>query len=261
MSDTPTVASEAQPPLPPTAQPELSAAVPPQPGNIRGDRGRKAGANATAGTRPERPRGAGGPRAPREVHPLLQRLWELHPRLFGARFRPLKLGIFEDLMARHPGEFKKDELKQALGQHVRSTRYLEAVAQGDARCDLEGNPVGEVAPEHVHHAIMEVFKRRQGRDAAAARAWAVARLVPAIQASGLDRDAYLERVHARDDVALALLDEAFAQVAEQTARREALLRAFRASGKPVEQFAEMYGLDAEVVREALARTTTPAQLA
>jgi len=190
-------------------------------------------------------------RPQRPVHPLLQRLWELHPRLFGARFRPLKLGVFEDLMARHPDEFKKDELKQALGQHVRSTRYLEAVADGDMRHDLDGHAVDPVAPEHVQHAIMEVFRRRQGRGAEAARTWAVARLVQAVQASGLAREAYLERVRTQDANALAMLDEAFAEVTAQSARREALVRAFRASGRSVDEFAEMYGLDAAVVREAV----------
>ncbi|AEG94882.1 ProQ/FINO family protein [Ramlibacter tataouinensis] len=191
------------------------------------------------------------PRPPREVHPLLQRLWQLHPRLFGARFRPLKLGVFEDLMARHPGQFQKEELKQALGQHVRSTRYLEAVAEGDRRHDLDGNPVDDVAPEHVQHAILEVFRRRQARDAQKARTWAVHRLAQAIQASGLSREDYLERVRTGDDTALALLDEAFALVAEQAARREALLRAFRASGQDVESFAEMYGLEPDAVRAML----------
>ena len=192
-------------------------------------------------------------RAPRPVHPLLQRLWELHPRLFGARFRPLKLGIFEDLMARHPGAFEKEDLKQALGQHVRSTRYLEAVAGGDLRHDLDGNPVEPVAPEHVQHAIFEVFRRRQGRDAEAARNWARARLVQAIDASGLDRDAYLEQVRTQDAALWTLVDEAFAELASQAARREALVRAFRASGQPLEAFAQMYGLDVALVSDALAR--------
>lgn len=195
-------------------------------------------------------------RAPRPVHPLLQRLWELHPRLFGARFRPLKLGIFEDLMARHPGAFQKEDLKQALGQHVRSTRYLEAVAGGDQRHDLDGQPIEPVAPEHVQHAIFEVYRRRASRDRQAARIWALARLMQAIDASGLDREAYLERARTQDATALALMDEAFAELAGQAARREALVRAYRGSGQSVEAFAEMYGLDVALVRDALARAGT-----
>jgi sRNA-binding protein len=156
-------------------------------------------------------------------------------------------------MGRHPGAFQKEDLKQALGQHVRSTRYLEAVAGGDLRHDLDGNAVEPVAPEHVQHAIFEVFRRRQGRDAEAARIWACARLVQAIDASGLDRDAYLEQVHTQDAALWALVDEAFAELASQAARREALVRAFRASGQPLEAFAQMYGLDAALVSDALAR--------
>lgn len=205
--------------------------------------------------RPAKPRAAGG-RAARPVHPLLQRLWELHPGLFGARFRPLKLGIFEDLMARHPSAFQKEDLKQALGQHVRSTRYLEAVASGDQRHDLDGQPVEPVAPEHVQHAIFEVHRRRASRDPQAARTWALARLVQAIDASGLDREAYLARARTQDPAALALMDEAFAELAGQAARREALVRAYRVSGQSVEAFAEMYGLDVAQVRDALARAGT-----
>ncbi len=189
----------------------------------------------------------------RPVHPLLQTLWELHPTLFGARFRPLKVGIFEDLMARHPEAFAKDELKQALAQHVRSTRYLEAVAQGDARHDLDGQPVEPVAPEHVQHAIAEVFRRRQGRDAASARAWALARLDRAVEASGLDREGWLERAPTRDAALLSLIDEAFAARAALAARHEALLRAFQASGQTPEAFADMYGLPLAQVHAALAR--------
>jgi sRNA-binding protein len=159
-------------------------------------------------------------------------------------------------MARHPGAFQKEDLKQALGQHVRSTRYLEAVASGDLRHDLDGQPVEPVAPEHVQHAILEVFRRRQGRNAEAARTWARARLVQAIDASGLDRDAYLERVRTQDATALALVDEACAELAGQAARREALVRAYRGSGRSLEAFAEMYGLDVALVRDALAHAGT-----
>ena len=67
-------------------------------------------------------------RTPRPVHPVLQQLFGLYPKMFGARFLPLKLGVFQDLLALHPEVFKRDELKVALGLHARSTRYLESYA-------------------------------------------------------------------------------------------------------------------------------------
>jgi ProP effector len=194
----------------------------------------------------------------RPVHPLLHRLWQLHPQLFGARFLPLKVGIFEDLMARHPGAFSQDELKQALAQHVRSTRYLEAVAQGQPRHDLEAQAVDPVAPEHVLHAIGEILRRRQGRDPVAARAWGLARLVEAFVASGEGRDEWQARLPARDTDLQALADEAWAEVAAHAARREALLRAYRASGQTPEAFAEMYGLPPAQVHAALAHEAAAA---
>jgi ProP effector len=186
-----------------------------------------------------------------DARPVLDKLAHFHPALFGARFLPLKLGIFHDLLAAHPDAFTKDELKAALGVHARSTRYLEAVASGLKRHDADGQPVEDVAPEHVHHAVMEVFRRRQARSKENLRPWVVERLVRAIDASGLPREAYVERVGARDDEALALLDEAFAEIAARTAKREAVRRAYEASGKSVEEFAEMYGMAAADVRAAI----------
>jgi hypothetical protein len=48
-----------------------------------------------------------------------------------------------------------------------------------------------------------------------------------------------------------LLDEAFAQIGERKARREAVRRAWQASGKSVEEFAEMYGMKLADVRAAV----------
>jgi ProP effector len=189
--------------------------------------------------------------AGRPPHQILERLFQLYPKMFGARFLPLKLGVFQDLMALHPGEFTKEELKAALGVHARSTRYLEAVASGAKRHDLNAVAVEDVAPEHVHHAIMEVFRRRQARSKEDLRPWLHSRLAKAIEASGLEREEYMQRVATHDPAALAALDEAFAELAQQAAKREALKRAFEASGKGLEEFAEMYGMDLAQVRRAL----------
>ena len=150
---------------------------------------------------------------PRQPSPVLERLFELYPKMFGARFLPLKLGAFQDLMAAHPDEFKKDELKLALGQHARSTRYLEAVASGEKRHNLQGEPVEDVAPEHVHHAIVEVFRRRQARSKEDLRPWVRGRLMRAIAASGLSREDYTARAGTHDEVVSAVMDEAFAELA------------------------------------------------
>lgn len=199
-----------------------------------------------------RPRDAAQP--PRAPHPTLEQLASLYPQLFGARFLPLKRGIFHELMAAHPDTFTTEALKTALALHTRSTRYLSAVAEGLKRHDLQGQPVEDMAPEHVYHALQEVFKRRQGRAPQEDLGTKlVRRIVQALDASGLSREAYAELVRGKDERANAALDAALAQVAERSAKDEALLRAFEASGQPMAAFADMYGMEPGATAQAIAR--------
>lgn len=195
----------------------------------------------------------------RPVNPVLERLFEFYPKLFGAQFLPLKLGVFQDLLGRHPEEFKKDELKLAMGQHARSTRYLESVAAGHPRHDLDGKPVEPVSPEHVHHAILELFRRHQARTKEDLRPRLRLRLIAAIEASGLAREDYAERVRVQDEATNALLDDALAEMGLQAARREALVRTFTASGRTQAEFAEMYGMTPAEVNEAVSRVRADAE--
>ncbi|MES2248998.1 MAG: ProQ/FINO family protein [Pseudomonadota bacterium] len=193
-------------------------------------------------------------RAPRKVNPVLERLFALYPQLFGARFVPLKLGVYEELIARHPEDFKAEDLKIAMGQHARSTRYLESVAAGHARHDLDGNALDPVAPEHVHHAILELHRRRSHRNPGEdLRPQLVTRIAKAIEASGLDHEAYAVLVRSRDANNNAIVDEALAELAQQAAKREALLRAFEASGRSEQEFADMYGMKPGDVTRTLQR--------
>ena len=220
----------------------------------RGGRGRGGARNRSAGD----PATASGPAAPqaqgpRRTHPVLEQLAGFYPHLFGAQFLPLKRGIFQDLQDAHPGAFEKDDLKAALGIHTRSTRYLQVVAEGRPRHDLQGQAVEAMAPEHVHHALLEVFRRKKPRDGEDLAAKLRRRIAQAYEASGLTRDAYDALVRGRDERANAVLDEAFAEVAERDAKAEALLRAFEASGSTVEQFADMYGLQPRAAERLLQR--------
>lgn len=204
-------------------------------------------ATAEAPKRPARP----------DAFPVLEKMAALYPQLFGAVFLPLKRGIFQDLQEAHPEVFERDSLKAALSLHTRSTRYLTAVAAGEQRHDLQGQPVEAMAPEHVHHALLEVFRRRQTRSKEDLRPKLIARMVQACEASGLAPSAYAELVRSRDDAANAMLDEAMTELEARAAKSEALLQAYKASGKTVEEFADMYGMDPRAVGRMLARVTVP----
>jgi sRNA-binding protein len=184
---------------------------------------------------------------------VLEKLAELYPQLFGAEFLPLKLGIFQELLAEHPDQLERTSLKAALGVHTRSTAYLQSVAAGKPRHDLQGAPVEAVAPEHVYLALLELFRRRQRRSAQDLRPKLRKQLLIAFESSGLSRQDYQARMHGNDEHANALLAEAFAEYDQERARQEALRRAFEASGKTVAEFAAMYGIDPRDVGRALER--------
>ena len=187
------------------------------------------------------------------VQPVLEKLFELYPSLFGAEFLPLKLGIFQELLAKHPEHFQRDTLKAALGVHTRSGRYLQSVAARRKRHGLDSVAVEDVAAEHVYLAIIELFRRRQSRTREDLRPKLRAQLMAAFAASGLTGQAYLAKIPGGDADITALLHDALAEHDQKTARHEALLKAFDLSGKSPEAFAEMYGLSARDVIQALER--------
>nr|WP_323745939.1 ProQ/FINO family protein [Diaphorobacter caeni] len=192
--------------------------------------------------------------APRRQNPALLQLQQLYPQLFGENPKPLKRGIFQDLEAAQPGVFAPADLKLALGIHTRSGRYLQAVSQGQPRHDLAGQVVEQMAPEHVFHALVEVFRRKKPREGEDLTQKLRRRMEIAFEASGLTREAYLELVRGRDEATNALLDEALAEVAARSAKDEALLRAYEMSGATsVEAFADMYGMQARQVAQQLDR--------
>lgn len=185
------------------------------------------------------------------VQPVLEKLFELYPQLFGERFLPLKLGVFQELLAAHPEVFKRESLKAALGVHTRSTRYLQSVASGQKRHDLEGKPVDDVAPEHVFLSIVELFQRRQARSTEDLRPKLRNQLLAAFEKSGLTRQDYLARIGTPAEAIQELLDEVLSEVEQQRARRAALRQAFEASGQSVEAFADALGMRVSEVQTAL----------
>ncbi|UVK77026.1 MAG: RNA chaperone ProQ [Sodalis sp. Fle] len=68
--------------------------------------------------------------------------------------RPLKIGIFQDLVERIQGEdnLSKTQLRSALRLYTSSWRYLYGIKFGAQRIDLDGNPCGELDVQHVKHA-------------------------------------------------------------------------------------------------------------
>jgi ProP effector len=103
-------------------------------------------------------------------------LAERFPLCFAAEgeARPLKIGIFADLVARIQGEdsLSKTQLRSALRLYTSSWRYLYGIKLGAQRVDLDGNPCGELEAQHVEHARkqLEEAKARVQQQRAAQQA-------------------------------------------------------------------------------------------
>ncbi|MGL9773553.1 MAG: RNA chaperone ProQ [Sodalis sp. (in: enterobacteria)] len=89
--------------------------------------------------------------------------------------RPLKIGIFQDLVEWVQGEenISKTQLRSALRLYTSSWRYLYGIKLGEQRVDLDGHPCGELEAQHVEHArkqLEEAKARVQLQRAAAQQA-------------------------------------------------------------------------------------------
>ncbi|MDW8846387.1 RNA chaperone ProQ [Erwinia sp. P7711] len=83
-------------------------------------------------------------------------LAERFPKCFSAEgeARPLKIGIFQDLVDRVQGEMglSKTQLRSALRLYTSSWRYLYGIKAGAIRVDLDGEDCGVLEEQHVEHA-------------------------------------------------------------------------------------------------------------
>ncbi|OTA15799.1 RNA chaperone ProQ [Xenorhabdus vietnamensis] len=76
--------------------------------------------------------------------------------------RPLKIGIFQDIVERIQGEecLSKTQLRSALRLYTSSWRYLYGVKEGAQRVDLDGNMCGELEVEHIEHARQQLVEAK-----------------------------------------------------------------------------------------------------
>ncbi len=73
----------------------------------------------------------------------------------GAAKRPLKIGIFQDIIALG-ADISKRKLRQALRDYTGGPLYLKALKAGEHRIDLDGYNAGFVTEDHAAHAAKEL---------------------------------------------------------------------------------------------------------
>jgi ProP effector len=98
------------------------------------------------------------------MHEGITELAELYPNCFRQPRQPLKIGMHNDVIARHP-ELRPSLIASALKAYTRSLGYLETLKAGTPRIDLEGNVAGEVTATDEADATRKIA--RAARRAAA----------------------------------------------------------------------------------------------
>ena len=79
---------------------------------------------------------------------IIELLCDRFPQTFNRNGpRPLKVGVYADVLAALGGAAQPRHLKSALGAYTSNARYLRVLSAGACRVDLDGKPAGTVTPE------------------------------------------------------------------------------------------------------------------
>lgn len=102
---------------------------------------------------------------PANVKEVLAYLYQHYPHCFTSSgdIKPLKVGIFQDLVTRlaEGAPISKTQLRQALRVYTSSWRYLEATKEGVCRVDLDGQPGELIDAQQAEHAVKILVESKQ----------------------------------------------------------------------------------------------------
>ena len=104
------------------------------------------------------------------MHEGIARLAELYPNCFRQPGQPLKIGIHNDVIARHP-ELQPGLIASALRTYTRSVGYLKTLKAGAVRIDLEGNPVGHGCRSTIRPGCSHAPADNSGRTTTSRVGW------------------------------------------------------------------------------------------
>jgi len=112
---------------------------------------------------------------------VIKLLCERFPQTFSRRApKPLKVGVYADVLAALGDTVQLRDLKSALGAYTSNARYLRALTGGAPRIGLDGKPAGTVTPEDEAVARRRLAEsvKREVRQATVPPAQAVPKVSP-----------------------------------------------------------------------------------
>jgi ProP effector len=185
---------------------------------------------------------------------MLKQLSQLYPHLFGALIKPLKRGIYHDILLDQPTAIDAQILKIVLAHHTRSTRYLSAVADGLPRFSLLNESIEAMAPEHIYYALHEIYRRRQLRSSENLNPALVLQIIALFDKSELTKAEFDALLRTKNATQNSILDECLAALSQRSAKDQALVHAFESTNLDnIQDFSDMYGLHPKTVEMAMIR--------
>lgn len=186
------------------------------------------------------------------INQIKRQLRAQYPAVFGPLPKPLRVGIYNDILGILGTTAAAKALRGFLGLHTRTRAYLEAIARGGARYALDGTVDGEVAPYEIADANSKLEKLGDDIRAYALRA----EFLKVVIASGRTLAEYakvngIELDKARSDYDLAINE----REVRRNARRK-IVKAYMASGASLEDFAAHQGITAEKLQRMVDKVAT-----
>lgn len=185
------------------------------------------------------------------VEPTMRDLRQRFPAVFGRYDKPLKLGIFADVVAAFGPQVSPRRLQGLITGHTSRRAYLAAIAKGGARFALDGSAHGAITAAEQDNARQSLAtlaqQEKDAREAVGQRAM----FLKAVEGSGLNIEAYaaangLELRHAH-----SLYDKATHERSLRRQQREALVAKYEASGLSAEAFSRQTGVRLKALNVAI----------
>lgn len=171
------------------------------------------------------------------VGPLrIQDLAKRFPLLFNSHLaRPLKIGVGRDIAEAYKGLYPEFSVRGFLERYTKSSFYLEAMAKGGSRFDLDGKPDGIVTPGQIAWARDELRRRGEIENAQAKRK----DLLKKIKWSKLSPRQYAIQHQLDQNQIQSQYDRATNEREKRHARARQVVGRYEASGLTVEKFAAL----------------------
>lgn len=160
-----------------------------------------------------------------------------HPAVFSKPCKPLRIGVFDDLVRAHDAQISKKALCKFMSIHTSYRGYLMAVASGGPRYALDGSKDGvitEAERENARTRIAQQDARVEAHGTAIKeRSWTL----KDFEASGLGRTEYAKRADVTLDALCSVLDKALVEREDRKKKRLRAMEKLEKSGLSPEEYA------------------------